>query len=181
MTRNWMRAAMAWCVMVGLACAQSQSVSLVQLTDMRGNVEYQILDREELTALQKALKEETTAFPAAVAEAKKLWESDKEKNKGPFQGNRVKPRAMKKMGGDFVDREKASKKKAQLDERVANKQLEEAEKESKQREKLKDSDKEKEAARTKAFEDAFMMISKIMGEKLGRPVPAISSVFDSKK
>ncbi|HNX33672.1 MAG TPA: hypothetical protein PKM57_03540 [Kiritimatiellia bacterium] len=162
--------------------AQAETVSLVQTTDMRGQSEYSVLTREEYAALQKEIKEEAAVYAVAAAEAKKEWESDKE-NKLPFQGNRIKVRTAKKMGADFTDRDKAEKKKTQIEERASEKQLAEmdkAEKKAKQS-KPKEEDVAKEEARTKAFEDAFAMISKKMGDKLGRPVPSIGFAMEAPK
>lgn len=162
--------------------ARAETVSLIQTTDMRGLTEYSVMTREEYAALQKEIKEEAAVFQAAAAEAKKEWDGNKE-NKLPFQGLRIKARSVKKVGADFSDREKADKKKTQLEERASEKQLEEldkAEKKAKQS-KGKEEDVAKEEARVKAFEDAFAMISKRMGDKLGRPVPSIGMVFEETK
>ena len=170
--------------MVGLlvGTVRAEMVSLVQTTDMRGQTEFSVMTREEYAALQKEIKEESAVYAAAAAEAKKEWDADKE-NKLPFQGSRIKVRAAKKMGADFSDREKAEKKKSMLEERASAKQLEEmdkAEKKAKQS-KPKEEDVAKEEARTKAFEDAFAMISKKMGDKLGRPVPSIGFALPEPK
>ena len=160
--------------LMGLAAAvRAEMVSVVQITDMRGQVGYEVMTREEFAALLKEVKEETAAFAPAAAECKKEWESNGE-NKLPFQGNRIKPRSAKKVGADFNDREKADKKKAQLEERASDKQIEEMDKEAKKakQSKVKEEDLAKEEARVKAFDDAFSMISKKMGDKLGRPVPS---------
>ena len=170
-------------VLMGMACAVcAETVSIVQITDMRGMTGYEVMTREEYAALMKEIKEETTAFAPAVAECKKEWDADKE-NKLPFQGNRIKPRSAKKMGADFTDREKADKKKAQMEERASEKQLEEMDKESKKAKqaKPKEEDVAKEEARVKAFEDAFAMISKKMGDKLGRPVPGFGFAMEEPK
>jgi len=161
-----------------VGCAVAEMVSVVQITDMQGQVGYEVMGREELAALVKEIKEEEAIFKGIVAECKKEWEANKEANKEnklPFQGNRIKPRSVKKMGTDFNDREKAAKKRAQYEERASDKQIEEMEKDAKKEKQGKpksDDDMAKEAAREKAFNDAFAMISKKMGEKLGRPVPA---------
>jgi hypothetical protein len=159
--------------LMGLAGAvRAEMVSVVQITDMRGQVGYEVMNREEFNAVLKEIKEETAAFAPAVAECKKEWEANKE-NKLPFQGNRIKPRSVKKAGPDINDREKADKKKNQLEERASDKQIEELAKEEKKakQSKPKEEDIAKEEARVKAFDEAFAMISKKMGEKLGRPVP----------
>ena len=160
--------------LLGLAgVARAEMVSVVQITDMRGQTGYEVMNREEFNALLKEIKEEAAAFAPAATESKKEWETDKE-NKLPFQGNRIKPRSAKKAGPDLGDREKADKKKAQLEERASDKQIEELAKEEKKLKnaKPKEEDIAKEEARAKAFDDAFAMISKKMGDKLGRPVPS---------
>jgi hypothetical protein len=168
------------CAVAGLlvGAARAETVSLVQTTDMRGQSEYSILSREEYAALQKELLEEAKVYPAAAAEAKKEWDADKA-NKLPFQGNRVKPRSAKKVGADFPDREKAEKRKTLLEERASEKQSEEADKSKKN--KVSEEDEAKEAARAKAFDDAFSAIAKKMGDKLGHPVPQVGIAFEPKK
>ena len=47
--------------------------------------------------------------------------------------------------------------------------------------KLSDAEVEKNIAREKAFENSFAAISKKMGDKLGRPVPAIGLFFQEPK
>jgi len=159
--------------LLGLAgVAQAEKVNVVQITDMRGQVGFEVMNREEFTALAQAIKEETAVFAASVAECKKEWESNKE-NKLPFQGGRIKPRSAKKSPMEFADREKADKKKAQLEERMNDKLIEEMDKESKKQKAMKDEDIAKADAKISAFEDAYTMISKRMGDKLKRDVPAI--------
>ena len=152
---------------------RAEMVSVVQITDMRGQVGYQVMTREELATLTKEIKDETTAFTPVVAECKKEWEANKD-NKLPFQGNRIKPRSAKKVGADFPSADKAEKKRSQLEDRASTKQVEELDKESKKAKgaKPKEEDVAKEEARVKAFDSAFEMISKKMGDKLGRPVPS---------
>ena len=171
-----------WIAAVVTACCwcRAESVNVVQITDMRGQVGYQVMDREEFTALTKEIREEVAAFPAAAAESKKEWDANKE-NKLSFQGNRIKPRSAKKMGQTYMDRDKAEKKRSQLEERASERQAEELEKEAKKAKLSRSNEEEvaKQEARLKAFEDAFAMISKKMGEKLGRPVPSFGlSAFD---
>lgn len=167
--------------LVGLVGAvRAEMVSVVQITDMQGQVGYQVMTRDEFATLTKELKEESVAFAPAVAEAKKEWEANKD-NKLPFQGARIKPRTAKKVGADFNSADKAEKKRSQLEERSTDKQLEEMDKKSKEA-KPKEEDMAKEEARVKAFADAFAMISKKMGEKLGRPVPGFGfAIADIKK
>lgn len=172
-------------VALGLAgWAGAEMVSVVQITDMQGQVGFEVKTRDEFSALLKEIKEETTAYAPIAAECKKEWEANKD-NKLPFQGNRIKPRSAKKVGADFNDREKADKKRAQLEERASDKQIEEMDKEAKKSKGAKpksEEDEAKEEARVKAFNDAFSLISRKMGEKLGRPVPSFGfAVADTKK
>lgn len=167
--------------LLGLAgAAQAEKVNVVQITDMRGQVGFEVMNREEFNALTQAIKEETAVFAASVAECKKEWESDKE-NKLPFQGGRIKPRSAKKSPMEFADREKADKKKAQLEERMNDKLIEEMDKESKKQKAMKDEDIAKADAKTRAFEDAYTMISKRMGDKLKRSVPAVGFAAEPEK
>ena len=161
-------------LLVGVA--QAQSVSIVQITDMRGQTEYTVMNREEFAAIQRETADESKVFPAAAAEAKKEWDANKD-NKLPFQGNRIKPRSAKKVGADFSDRDKAEKKKTQLEARSQEKQLEEQQKEADAAKNMSEENVAKAAARQRAFEDAFAAISKKMGDKLGRPVPQIGIAF----
>jgi len=166
---------MALCMVAGVACAET--VSVVQITDMRGQVGFEVMNREEYAAIQKEIREEMAAYPAAAADAKKEWDANKE-NKVPFQGNRIKPRSARKVGADFSDRDKAEKRKGILEERAERRQLDDMEKDG-QKKKLSESDAAKEEARIRAYDDAFTMISKRMGEKLGRPVPSFGFVFEA--
>jgi hypothetical protein len=163
--------------------ARAEMVSVVQITDMQGMVGFQVMNREEYASLLKEIKEEEAVYTAAAAEAKKEWEANKE-NKLPFQGNRIKPRAASKKGADVNDRDKAEKKRSQLEDRLSEKQIEEMEKVEKKNKqaKPKEEDIAKEEARAKAFADAFAMISKKMADKLGRPVPGFGlQLADPKK
>ncbi len=164
--KTWLAAAL----LMASGFAHSESVSIVQITDMQGQVGYEVMSREDFANLMKEIKEETAAYGPAAADAKKEWDANKD-NKLPFQGNRVKPRSAKKMGADFMDREKADKKRAQIEERASDKQIEEIAAKEKKLKGAKEEDLAKEEAKLKAFADAVSMISKKMGEKLGRPIP----------
>ena len=149
---------------------RAESVSIVQITDMQGQVGYEVMNREEFTTLMKEIKEEAAAFGPAAIESKKEWDANKD-NKLPFQGARVKPRTAKKMGADFADREKADKKRTQIEERASDKLSEEIAAKEKKLKGVKEEDLAKEETKVKAFADAVSMISKKMADKLGRPVP----------
>lgn len=164
--KTWLVAAL----LVVSGFARAESVSIVQITDMQGQVGYEVMNREDFTKLLKEVKEEAAAYGPAAAEAKKEWEANKE-NKLPFQGNRVKPRSAKKMGADFTDREKADKKRSLIEDRESTKQIEEFAAKEKKLKGAKEEDLAKEEAKAKAFADAVSMISKKMADKLGRPIP----------
>ena len=156
--------------------ARAESVSIVQITDMHGQSEYEIQTHDQYTNLVKQVKDEVAIFPLVVAECKKEWEANKD-NKLPFQGNRVKPRSAKKIG-DFLDRAKAEKRLDQLEKRPDKPRDEKKSKSAKP----KEEEVKKEEERTKAFDTAFEMITTKMGEKLKRPVENFGlSAFAPKK
>jgi hypothetical protein len=156
--------------------AQSQHVSIVQTTDMFGVAEYSIMGKEEYDKLLKEIKEEVAVFPAAVAEAKKEWAADKEK-KGAFPTSKVKARSVKKSPQDFTDESKAQLKKEKLEDREAEKTTKLAEEEENKLKRMKDGPQKdkyvEETQRQKeTTETAIRMVMKVMGDKLGRPVPS---------
>ena len=155
---------------------RAESVSIVQITDMRGQSEFEIETHDQYTNLVKQVKDEVTVFPSAVAECKKEWEANKD-NKLPFQGNRVKPRSVKKVGADFTDRAKAEKKLEQLGKRSDKPKDDKKSKSAKP----KEEEVKKEEERAKAFDTAFEMITTKMGEKLKRPVENSGLSFAPKK
>ncbi|MBP5321489.1 MAG: hypothetical protein J6334_10920 [Kiritimatiellae bacterium] len=170
-------------LIAGFACTVlAERVSIVQVTDMFGATEFQIMTAEEFAALQKEIKEETAIFPAMVAAVKKEWDADKEK-KAPFPGTRVKPRQAKKLQPDFPDEAKAQPKRDKLEEREMDRVAKETEKYEQQLKKFRDEAKrdaflEKENAKKDAIQSAIRMVSKKMGEKLGRPVPSFGFAMD---
>lgn len=152
---------------------QAQMYNVVQISDMRGQVGYLVMDREEYNTLLKEVREETAVYMPALLESKKEWETNPD-NKLPFQGNRFKPRIAKKMPQDFKEKERAEARRSKLEERVAAKQAIVLEKEENKRKMLSGNEKAlaKEEAHTRAMDDCYNMIIKKMGEKLGRPVPS---------
>lgn len=161
---------------------KAQMVSIIQLTDMRGEVEFLVLNREEHNALTKELTEEMKLFQSAMMEAKNEWDAEMKelppKERVVFQGNRIKPRSARKIGADFPDRDKAEKRKGVLEERL---QVRQAKDLAKNQRKISASEAEKNAIRERAFELAFAAVTKKLGEKLGRPVPAIGLFFEEPK
>jgi alanyl-tRNA synthetase len=152
----------------GALCAET--FGLVQITDMRGQTGYEIMNREEYATLTQDIRAEAAVYASAVAECRKEWETNKE-NTVSFPANRIKPRSVKKIGSDFNNREKADAKKARLEERQNEKQMEELQKESQSKKMMDEKAVEREVARVTAYENALIMISKRMSDKLGRPIP----------
>ena len=62
-------AGVALCVVVG--AVRAEMVNVVQITDMRGQVAFEIMNREEYAAIQKEIREEMAVYQAAAADAKK--------------------------------------------------------------------------------------------------------------
>ncbi|MBO7654038.1 MAG: hypothetical protein J6U40_03870 [Kiritimatiellae bacterium] len=170
-------------LIAGLSCAVwAERVSIVQVTDMFGKTEFQIMNAEDFAALQKEIKEETAIFPAMVAAVQKEWAADKEK-KIAFPGTRVKPRQAKKLQPDFTDEAKARPKLEKLEEREMDRIVKETEKYELQLKKIRDEAKRdafvaKENAKKDAIQSAIQQVSKKMGEKLGRPVPSFGFAMD---
>ncbi len=164
------------------AVAQFKSFSIVQITDMAGEVTLEIMGREELAELLKEVREETAAFPAALADARKEWEADEKNKQVQFQSARIKARTARKLGQDYNDEEKASAKKSQLEDRLNDKMIKEMDKEAAKRKAMR-NDKQREAyiareeARAEALARAQALVAKKLSEKLGREVAGSASVF----
>lgn len=162
---------------------QAQTVHLVQITDMGGEIEFVILTREQFGDLKKAIVEEARVFPTAMLDSKREWEADmrtkSSSEKVSFPSNRIKVRVAKTVGGDFLTQEVAEKKKAQFEERLnqrLNKELLGTQQNKPQRHQSKEM-AEREAAKLEARDNAFKValpvVMKKMGDRLGRPVPSV--------
>lgn len=165
------------CLIAGVSCmigsAYAQAVAIYQVTDMAGQSENQILNKEEAAKLDTEIKEEAKVFPAIMATAKKEWAADKE-NKAPFPAARIKLRTVKKLGSDFPSQEAAAKKVEQLDLRTAEKIAQDAkEKTSGKNKKQKPNPEEiaKETLKNTLANNAISDVNRRMAEKLGREVP----------
>lgn len=182
---------LAYCVIAGImgmaGAVYAEAVAIYQVTDMAGQLEHQVLNKEEAAKLATELKDEAKAFPAIVAIAKKEWEANKE-NKMPFPAARVKLRTAKKLGSDFSGKEAAMKKLEQIESRAADKIAEAAkEKTSGRNNKKQKPDPEevaKETLKNTLVNNAISDVNRRMTEKLGREVPMfgfISSTSEKKE
>jgi hypothetical protein len=170
--------------MIGMAGAvYAETVAIYQVTDMAGQSEYQVLNKEASTNLAAQIKDETKVFAALVATAKKEWEANKE-NKIPFPAAKIKLRSMKKVGSDFTSTEAAEKKLTQLEERIADKIAEDAKEKNSGRNKKQKADPEdvaKETMKTTLINNAISDVNKRMSDKLGREVPMFGFISSSEK
>lgn len=78
--------------------AQGQSVYVVTITDLRKNDSYEVMSREQVSALKARLQAEARLFPAAVAAARKEWESSDLTKDKPFQTTGLAARKMREEG-----------------------------------------------------------------------------------
>ncbi len=150
--------------------AEAQSVYLVQITDMARKDGYEVMTREEVAALKKAIAEETKAYPKALAAVRKAWEEDELTKKVYFPAAKLAPRKMREQGP--FPQEQAQKKKEKATERLDDALFKEANK--KKGGGKSDAAKEeaaKEAQREQALTDAHEKVREKMKELLGREVP----------
>ena len=179
---------LAYCMMMGMigmaGAVYAETVAIYQVTDMAGQSEHQLLNKEASTNLAAQLKDEAKIFAAIVATAKKEWEANKE-NKIPFPAAKIKLRTAKKVGSDFSSKEAAEKKMTQIEERVADKIAQDAkEKTSGRNNKKQKPDPEevaKETMKAALINNAISDVNKRMAEKLGREVPTFGFISSSEK
>ena len=93
--KGFLAAALAAAMALG---AEAQSVYLVQISDMAKRDGYEVMTREEVAALKKAIAEETKAYPAALAAVKKAWDADELTRKIYFPAAKLAPRKMREQG-----------------------------------------------------------------------------------
>ncbi|MEI7947315.1 MAG: hypothetical protein WCJ02_11480 [bacterium] len=181
----------AYCVMMGIigmaGAVYAEAVAIYQVTDMAGQSEHQVLNKEASTNLAAQIKEEAKVFPLILATAKKEWEANKE-NKIPFPAAKIKLRTAKKVGSDFPSKDAAEKKMTQIEGRIADKIAQDAKEKTSGRnnnKKQKPDPEEvaKESMKTTLINNAINDINKRMAEKLGREIPMfgfISSTSEKK-
>lgn len=168
---------LAYCMMIGMigmaGAVYAETVAIYQVTDMAGQSEHQVLNKEASTNLAAQIKEETKVFPAIIAIAKKEWDANKE-NRMPFPAAKIKLRTMKKVGSDFPSKEAAEKKLTQLEERTAEKIAQDSREKTSGRNnnKQKTTPEEiaKETLKTTLINNAISDINRRIAEKLGREV-----------
>ena len=152
------------------ASAQSQSVYLVEITDMAKASAYQIMSRDEVAALKKQIAEEARAFPTALAAVRKEWEAAELTQKTFFPANKLAPRKMREQGP--FSAEQAAKKKERLEDRMIDNQIKEA---KKQKPKGKSdgalAKQAKEMQRSLAVDSAHDQLCAKLKEALGREIP----------
>lgn len=176
---------LAYGMMMGLiglvGAAYAETVAIYQVTDMAGQSEYQVLNKEESTKLAAELKEEAKVFPAIVATAKKEWETNKD-NKMPFPAAKIKLRTAKKVGSDFPSKDVAMKKLEQIEGRIADKIAEDAKEKTSGRNKKQKPDPEevaKETLKNTLVNNAITDVNSRMAAKLGREVPMFGFISSS--
>ena len=152
------------------AAEREPPVAIYQLFDLMGQYGYSIMDKEEFLKLSEQLKAEEKVFPAAMADAKKAWDEKKgEKGWQPFPSSRIKPRSIKKFGSDFPDRASAEKRLAQAESHAAEKLADKTA--ATKRNNATPEAIEREEVKARAFTEAVSMVNKLMGDKIGRPIP----------
>lgn len=92
--------------------ALGQSAYVVTITDLRKNVSYEVMTREQVSALKAQLQAEARLFPAAVAAARKEWEAGDMTKDKPFQTTGLAARKMREEGpfSQEMAKKKADKK-----------------------------------------------------------------------
>jgi len=148
------------------AQAQSSSVYLVKITDMAKVDAYEVMSREEVSALQKAIGEESRIFTAAMSAAKKGWSEDELTKGTTFPAAAFNLRKMQQQGP--FSQEQALKKKEKALEREAASLEREMERNKKKGSK---TDAAKEALREMSIRNAYDLLLTKMNELLKRDVP----------
>jgi len=158
-------------------CAAQTSYAVYQIFDIQGLSDYTIMDKEEHAKLAAQIREEEKIFPSVMVEAKKMWDENQtsvmnKANKAaklPFPGNKIKPRAIKKFSTDFSDLDLAKKQLAQAKSHAENNPA--GNKGAAKKQNPKPEDIARENLQARSFIEAASMVNKLMGDKLGRPIP----------
>lgn len=162
----------------------AEAAAIYQVADMAGNMEYQVLNKEEFAKLSTEIKDEQKVMAAVVTAAKKEWESDKT-NKMPFPASKIKARMFKKLSQDFPSKDVATERLALIEERAAKKTEEDKKDKSKNRGFSRGAadpdDAAKEALKQTLANSAIADVNRRMGEKLGREVPMYGKIVATAK
>ncbi len=150
--------------------AGAESYVIAKVTDMLGNVGYELMTRDEYAAAGKAVMEETKVFPKVIADCRKDWKED-EKRKGAFQAAKVKVRKISAVGTPYREKAKAQEKLDKLQEGVTEKRLAEIKEHSQKWRKMQERERAGEEEKLNAWRESFEMASKKMQEALGREIP----------
>ncbi len=109
-----LRTLVAFLVLGAAAAFQAlgQSAYVVTITDLRKDVSYEVMTREQVSALKAQLQAEARLFPAAVAAARKEWEAGDMTKDKPFQTAGLAARKMREEGpfSQEMAKKKADKK-----------------------------------------------------------------------
>ncbi len=157
-------------VMLTGALQAAEMFYIVKLTDMIGGVGYKVMSADEYKTAFQEVQDEMKIFNAVMAECKKEWSADTKKEE-PFPSSKIKARKISKSGSTYPSMEKAAVKLERLEEGATEAMLEELDKHSKSFKNMDDRTRAKETAKLNAFKEGFEMVSKKMGEKLGRQIP----------
>lgn len=150
---------------------KAETVYIAKITDMLGNVGYQIMNREEYSAATKEVAEERKIFTRVMADCKKEWKADAER-KGSFQSSKIKARKISKGGTMYSKTEKAEAKLSKLEDSATEKKLKKLDEHSRKWKRMDERTMKREKVKLEAYKQTFEMVSKKMEEKLGRPVPS---------
>ena len=132
------------CAVCALAIAASAALAaetyfVVTMIDMVGNKTYEVKTKEEVAELTKQMAAEAKVFPKAVAKVQKEWEANKDAHQFKWQGQHLKPRAVKASQTPYADREKAMAKA----DKMTDKELGLDDKKPKTKKRLSEKEEEK--------------------------------------
>jgi len=72
---------------------RAEFLSVIEITDLRGNTSFQVCTDEETRKLESELKAEAKAYPKALEETKADWKAVQKDT--PFPGSRIKQRTLR--------------------------------------------------------------------------------------
>ena len=159
-----LRTLVAFLVLGAAAAFQAlgQSAYVVTITDLRKDVSYEVMTREQVAELKARIQTEARLFPAAVAAARKEWEANDLTKDKPFQTAGLAARKFRQEGP--FSQEMAKKKADKKIERNMDRDYDDALAKSKGP-KTKPSEKEirkqeRDAMREQLAEDAAALVQK---------------------
>ena len=120
------------------AALAAEAWYVICTTDMVGNKTYEVKNKEDMLALKKQMESEARLFPKALAKVQKEWTDNKDAHQFKWQGQHLKPRAVKE-SQPYPDREKAMAKA----DKMTDKELGLDDKKPKTKKKLSEKEEEK--------------------------------------